>query len=405
MVTQSLFFFAIKTLLSFFEALLGIILQMEFDTLDITSYAMDFQMESNPSTPYVSARSSPGRTSLSEIPSFCSAPGSPTHGLTAASFVWESGSGLIKGTKTDFDSDDFEFETSRRFENNLHQHQQLQQEEEEEDRRIGEQLPAMSFADELFSNGQVLPLKPPPRLQFAGTQGSRTSTLRSPSSVLCGPFSGMSFKNKEFDPFMVALENVRKDETRRTQMTPHMRSQSFSQMRSPWGDDPTGGVQVQHQNNGVGHLDPPRGQGSHVPRGLIMPMRSASERHARPKRWGPESLVNSTVTTFEGAADSGGPSAKATRRWRSFPKGSKRRMVRDFLLLRSASERKADAKDKLKNHPAALKNTKDSKNSDCREKKSKQVPEDLRNNSAPAPQNPGLFVCLRLSSKGMKEEN
>ncbi|KAJ8646382.1 hypothetical protein MRB53_008130 [Persea americana] len=376
---------------------------MEFVTLDNTSYAMDFQMESNPSTPYVSARSSPGRTSLSEIPSFCSAPGSPTHGLTAASFVWESGCGLIKGAKTDFDSDDFEFETSRRFENNLHQHQQLQH--QEEDRRIGEQLPAMSFADELFSNGHVLPLKPPPRLQIGSTQGPRISTLRSPSSVLCGPFSGMSFKNKEFDPFMVALENVRKDETRGIQMTPDMRSQSFSQMRSPWGDDPTGGVQVQHENNGVGHLEPPRGQGLHVPRGLIMPMRSASERHTGPTRWGPESLVNSTITTFEGAADSGGPSAKVTRRWRSFPKGSKRRIVRDFLLLRSASERKADPKDdKLKNHPAALKNTKDSKNSDCSEKKSKQVPEDLRN-KAPVPQNPSLFVCLRLSSKGMKEEN
>lgn len=79
-------------------------------------------------------------------------------------------------------------------------------------------------------------------------------------------------------------------------------------------------------------------------------------------------------------------------------------MVRDFLLLRSASEGRADDKDKLRNHTAALKNTKDEWKTHCSEKKSKQVPEDM-GNKAPAPQNPGLFDCLGLSSKGMKDDN
>lgn len=366
---------------------------MEFVTLGNKGYATDFQVDSNPSTPYVSAPSSPSRTSFWEVPSFCSAPGSPTHGLTTASFAGESGSASFKGAKTD--PDNFEFETSRRFEKNLHQHQQLQQQQEG---RIGEQLPSMSFADELISNGQVLPLTPPPRLQFVGAQSPSISTPRSPSSVLWGPFTGLSFKNKEFDPFMVALENVKKDERTRIQLT-HSRSQSFSKMRSPWGEDPTGG-----ENNEMGHLETSIGKALPVPGGPIKPMRSASERHTRHVRWGPESHVNSTISTLEAAADSGGPSNKVPRRWRSFPKDSKRRMVRDFLLLRSASEGRADHKDKLRNHTAALKNTEDEWKTHCSEKKSKQVPKDM-GNKAPAPQNPGLFDCLGLSSKGVKDDN
>ncbi|KAJ7960520.1 Estrogen receptor beta-1 like [Quillaja saponaria] len=85
-------------------------------------------------------------------------------------------------------------------------------------------MPTMAFADELFCDGKVMqlvpPLKLPPRLQNGfdikfSYQSSTASSPRSPTLLLKLPFSHQSFWNDDFDPFMVALENVKK-ETRTT---------------------------------------------------------------------------------------------------------------------------------------------------------------------------------------------
>ncbi|RWR79770.1 hypothetical protein CKAN_00836700 [Cinnamomum micranthum f. kanehirae] len=326
---------------------------MEAFRIKTTAHAMDFQLESNHSTPYVSAPTSPSRLS------FYSAPGSPTKGVTASPYAWESKHGLIKGTTTDTDSDDFEFTTSQKFRKPMYQqhHRRRRPHPQQQQQQKVEQLPDMSYADELFSSGEVVPLKPPPRLQHTINRSSNRQI-----QYYSGHFQDRGLRpRKDFDPFMVALENVKKDETRKKQWIPYQRSQSFSLLRSTLRDDPTGRVQVQHQNNKVGHPEAPIGRLVSLPKGSIKPMRSASERFIGDMRLDPDSPYNSTLTTpAETAKDTGGPSTKVTRRWRSFPKGSKRRIIRDFLL-RSASQGKADPKDKLRNNTAALKVTEDKK--------------------------------------------
>lgn len=69
-------------------------------------------------------------------------------------------------------------------------------------------LPAMAFADELFCDGKVMPLKPPPgsRCSIAGSRSPfGASPPRSPRS----PFSRRNLWNDDFDPFMAAMESVR----------------------------------------------------------------------------------------------------------------------------------------------------------------------------------------------------
>ncbi|MED6172003.1 hypothetical protein PIB30_046085 [Stylosanthes scabra] len=85
----------------------------------------------------------------------------------------------------------------------------------------------MAFADELFNDGKVLPLEPPPALKLPprlirnnGDSGSvvasaQSSTLTSPKSpalvLRMLPFSRHSLWNDDFDPFAVALEKVKDD--------------------------------------------------------------------------------------------------------------------------------------------------------------------------------------------------
>lgn len=82
----------------------------------------------------------------------------------------------------------------------------------------------VSFADELFCNGQVLPLKPPPRLQT-----SVPTSPRSFSSRVKNPFAHRSTWNDGFDPFMIALEKVSEEPEGRASV--HRRSLSYSPVR------------------------------------------------------------------------------------------------------------------------------------------------------------------------------
>lgn len=114
-----------------------------------------------PQTPndpfYMSAPASPGRISL-EVQGLCtffSAPTSPTR-TNLESAAYEDSSSH---------SQEFEFEISRlRFDVG---ECEVGAEQEADQYKMESSLPAMAFADELFSQGKVMPLKrPPPRLQF-----------------------------------------------------------------------------------------------------------------------------------------------------------------------------------------------------------------------------------------------
>lgn len=140
--------------------------------------------------------------------------------------------------------DEFEFETSKRFSS------QLQSERSESPvsgdgghehegrgkyRERGDSLPAMAFADELFLNGLVMPLKPPPRLHCdtefnSFSHKSPLSSPKSPRTVCRIPFARKSSWNDDFDPFMVALEKVR--EEKRGRNSHHRRSRSYSPFRA-----------------------------------------------------------------------------------------------------------------------------------------------------------------------------
>lgn len=72
-------------------------------------------------------------------------------------------------------------------------------------------------ADELFLNGTILPLKLPPCLQIITNMDTNTSSRRTTTTRRRSPISprllSSSFRceNKDLDPFMLALEVVRKE--------------------------------------------------------------------------------------------------------------------------------------------------------------------------------------------------
>ncbi|KAL2535931.1 uncharacterized protein Fot_17322 [Forsythia ovata] len=90
-------------------------------------------------------------------------------------------------------------------------------------------LPCMAFADELFLNGLVMPLKLPPRLQYDSdvhsiSQRSFASTPRSPRTTCRIPFARQNAWDDDFDPFTVALKKVREEK----KGNDHRRSKSHS---------------------------------------------------------------------------------------------------------------------------------------------------------------------------------
>lgn len=121
------------------------------------------------------------------------------------------------------DGGDFDFETSRRFDDVVPEdppkRQQHQRREEPQPRERSRERRRMAFADELFCDGKVKPLKLPPRLQNDGGDGSRAQTpVASPTSS--PRYAGVrkrlarqrSLWDDGFDPFEVALERVRAEE-------------------------------------------------------------------------------------------------------------------------------------------------------------------------------------------------
>ncbi|TXG73462.1 hypothetical protein EZV62_002041 [Acer yangbiense] len=144
------------------------------------------------------------------------------------------------GTSRRFTPDDYHdfYQMGLGFESPYHQNTKEQQE------------PVMAFADELFCDGKVMPLKPPPRLQNGNGNDSSfcLSSPRSPTTAaLKFPFPRRSLWNDDFDPFMVALENVKDDEKRRKKSAKeHRRAVSMSPIRALSPKRPNKSISFHH---------------------------------------------------------------------------------------------------------------------------------------------------------------
>ncbi|CAL9761934.1 uncharacterized protein LOC103986720 [Musa acuminata AAA Group] len=92
-----------------------------------------------------------------------------------------------------------------------------------------EGLPMLTTADELFEEGKIRPLKPPPRLQYPAA-GDRSSVASSPRARgLWSPrHRGRSAGGEEFDPFTAAMVEATKDRRRERTPTPPPVSSSTS---------------------------------------------------------------------------------------------------------------------------------------------------------------------------------
>ncbi|XP_068658148.1 uncharacterized protein [Aristolochia californica] len=319
------------------------------------SHSMDAHLMRGESAAYLSC---PSGLSFIGSPQYYTAPSSPTRGLTADPFSLEAPAVEKAKTEAGSDSDDFEFEISfeqsERFDSASIQQQAEQQQAEE--------IPTnMAFADELFSNGRVLPLKLPPRLQSPSYGSWNTSHLRSSSSLLLyGPSSGLSFKNKDFDPFEAALEKVRKEESAGNPPVGHRRARSFSPRTYHWREEraradpppivkPTGSAVTNARSNLLPvmpaelkrHDEPVESQ-----LGRSKPMGNSTDSGKERRPTGP---IRSSSESPAQDEHNDKVVVKKSFSW----KGSKRQIIRDFLF-RSASEGRVDSKDKLRAHTAAI---------------------------------------------------
>ncbi|KAL3653313.1 hypothetical protein CASFOL_002994 [Castilleja foliolosa] len=181
---------------------------------------------SNASSPcaYVTAPTSPNEYTTTEF--YYSAPVSPARRKPANPIA--TNGNLYHHPSSNFG--DFEFETSKKFGSHL------QFESSDHFDYYRDPHPSMAFADELFLNGLVMPLKLPPRLQYdsdCNTSFSHKSTNSSPRKDTCKkvPFARKSSRYDGFDPFMVALQKVREDKRGRNSRA-QRRSRSYSPFRA-----------------------------------------------------------------------------------------------------------------------------------------------------------------------------
>ncbi|XP_071911369.1 uncharacterized protein [Coffea arabica] len=184
---------------------------------------------------------------------YLSAPTSPKTPNRGMQFYTAPSSPAEEALGDDLFFDDFEFSTSQKFDDfidleisqnseHIPVNDQPQQQQGKPRRERGGSLPTMAFADELFYNGLVMPLKPPPRLQTSQEngncfrQGSVPSSPKSPqsSSFIKVPFVHKAVWNDDFDPFKVALQKVSEESRGRASNARgnHRRTRSHSPFRT-----------------------------------------------------------------------------------------------------------------------------------------------------------------------------
>ncbi|KAF9597848.1 hypothetical protein IFM89_021933 [Coptis chinensis] len=167
---------------------------------------------------------------------FFSVPTTPTGGLTTTPYGWNTEAALRTNLGVLDDLDDFEFEK--------HQHKRGSN--------------AMSFPDEVLRGShEVPPLKLPPRLQnndktMSSSQGLRVSSSTPRNSILKRSLSFLSFRKHDLDddPFMAALVQIRdEDNGGMEQGVPLKRSRSLTSLNpdSNWSSY-NNATKPQHQN-------------------------------------------------------------------------------------------------------------------------------------------------------------
>lgn len=361
-------------------------------------FRYDSEFPSNSTTPYVSAPSSPGRGNGYTCGGFYfSAPTSPTRSASILSefakstravvpFVWEEKPGIPK--KNGGDCEEFggkessignssgnEFEFSARFtvaDGGLNSEDFL------------------STADELFCNGQIRPLRLPPRLQQPAkappgidpNDGNKRSftwfnvssnpqsprSPRSPRSpikegrrILKEAFAGFTKGNgngdgSDFDPFMAAMNEARKEE--------RGRERSLSRSRRT---------------------------------------RSLSPLPLRIFHWDEEPRKSDAEEFFSSELEKGTPACheEVKSSVPEKPKANKRWSLKDFLF-RSASEGRAQSKDRL--WGLSIAPAKQSEKNGSMEKCKLTKPSEKNSNSGKKHQE-DFNSCNAKSSSGKKQED
>ncbi|XP_075672808.1 uncharacterized protein LOC142642339 [Castanea sativa] len=306
---------------------------------------VDFNFDSNCSSPYITAPSSPQRFGNF----FFSAPTSPSRASTfyqdlqslhdmprnsASSvipFNWEEKPGIPKSNNSNNDDDDdededFAFDFSGQLER-----------------------PSLS-ADELFDGGKIKPLKPPPRLQVGtNDSGSNVSSPRSPRSPRSRISQGKRMvqealsprHKKDFDPFAAALEETRKEGQ-------EQHEQKRGRERKSKGSSSSFSSSTSFLRKGTRSLSPLR----------VSDIVSEGEENSQPK------VISSTTSNSKPSTSPYSSFLSSI----SFTKGYRKWRLKDFLLFRSASEGRATGKDPLTKYAALSKNkvAEDVKNSSFR---------------------------------------
>nr|GME04102.1 hypothetical protein CQW23_26387 [Ipomoea batatas]GME04295.1 hypothetical protein CQW23_26387 [Ipomoea batatas] len=224
---------------------------------------MEFQFQS----PYVTAPASPmaGYGGVSSAAAqFYSVPASPTSSWAANNAFSVGDDGASSRSCSNFDS--FEFETSRKFGDAA-----AEDDRGERRRERGGSLPSMAFADQLFDNGRVMPLKPPPRFRIDGGGGAKScSSPKSPGSMFRVPFSRRNVWNDDYDPFMAALQKVKEENRGRKSISMygddhhHRRTRSFSPFRRINGEDEWG---FNNKETVIGPIEPAEPKAEPKPKG------------------------------------------------------------------------------------------------------------------------------------------
>ncbi|KAL6211662.1 hypothetical protein ACLB2K_016885 [Fragaria x ananassa] len=136
--------------------------------------------------------------------------------------------------------DDFEFDSCRSFSLNVgDQSSQNSFGLVRKPRQRGDSLPTMAFANELFCDGKVMPLAPPLKLP-PRLQRKRNEKLASQKGLVLLsrlPFGYKRLWNDDFDPFMVALKNVKEEKKEKASAASPSYVGNNQSTNEPAGDD------------------------------------------------------------------------------------------------------------------------------------------------------------------------
>ncbi|XP_061367150.1 uncharacterized protein LOC133310263 [Gastrolobium bilobum] len=279
----------------------------------VATPVVDFNFDSNCSSPYMTAPSSPQRFANF----FFSAPTSPNRSVSSffnhfassssssssVPFHWEQKPGVPKSNALpDHNNNNDDDDNGNDFEFNF-----------------GAQLERASLsAEELFDGGKIRPLKPPPRLQSGDGTFSPATTASSPRSrisqgkkMVQEAFSPRHHQKRDFDPFEAAMEETRKREEQPQQQQQQKRG------RERFSSSSSG-------RKGSRSLSPLRVSD-------IM-CDSDDKGGVSSSTSNPKSSSSSFLSSI--------PFIKGYRKWR----------LGDFLLFRSASEGRATDKDPLRKY-------------------------------------------------------